>query len=71
MNKEANNGDHLKKALILSSESVSMLLRGVLVAVSVVRNHSKITSIVFFLSLKHFISTPILLLCYPKVATEL
>ena len=40
-----------KKALILSSESVNMLIRGLVAAVCVVRNHSKRISIVFFLYL--------------------
>ena len=35
-NKEADIGDHLKKALILSSESVNMQIRGVVAAVRVV-----------------------------------
>ena len=60
-----------KKALILSSESVNMLIRGVVAAVHVVRNHSKSISIVSFLYLKQFVSTPLSLLCASKVATEL
>ena len=60
-----------KTALIFSSESVNMLIRGVVSAVCVVRNHSKSTSIVFFLYLQHFVSTPLSLLCASKVATEL
>ena len=42
-------GNIKKTALILSSESVNMLTRGVVAAVRVVRNHSKNTFIVFFL----------------------
>ena len=44
-------GNIKKTALILSSESVKMLIRGVVAAVRVVKNHSKITSIVFLLYL--------------------
>ena len=44
-------GNIKKTALILSSESVNMLLREVVAAVRVVKNHSKITSIVCFLFL--------------------
>ena len=53
-NRHANIGDHLKKPLILSRESVNMLKRGVVAAVHVVRNHSNSTSIVLFLYLQHF-----------------
>ena len=42
-------GNIKKTGLILSSESVNMLIRGVVVAVRVVRNHSKNTPIVFLL----------------------
>ena len=66
-NKDANIGDHLKKALILSSESVNMLIRGLMVAVHMVRNHSKSTSFVFLLYLKQIVSTPLSLLCASKV----
>ena len=38
-----------KKGLILSSESVNMLIRGVVAAVRVVKDHSKSTPTVFFL----------------------
>ena len=48
-----------------------MLIRGVVVAVRVVRNHSKSTPIVFLLYLQQFVSTPLSLLCASKVATEL
>ena len=44
-------GNISKKQLILNSESVNMLIRGVVAAVRVVRNHSKITSIVLLLHL--------------------
>ena len=64
-------GNIKKAALILSSESVNVLIRGVVAAVRVVRNHSKITSIVFLLYLIQFVSTPLSLLCACKVATEL
>ena len=40
-------GNNKKTALILSSESVYMLIRGVVAAMRVVRNHSKSTAIVF------------------------
>ena len=46
---DANIGDYLKKALFLGSESVNMLIRGVVAAVRVVRHHSNGTSIVFLL----------------------
>ena len=64
-------GNIKKTALILSCESVNMLIRGVVAAVRVATNHSKITSIVFFLYLIQFISTPLSLLCASKFATEL
>ena len=64
-------GNIKKTGLILSSESVNMLIRGVVAAVRVVRNHSKINPIVFFLYLQHFVSTPLSLLCASKVASEL
>ena len=70
-NKEANIGEHLKKAIILSSESVNMLILGVVAAVRVVRNHSRSTPIVFVLYLYQLVSTPLSLLCSFKVATEL
>ena len=41
-------GNIKKTALILSSESVNMLIRGVVAAVRVVKIHSKNTPIVFF-----------------------
>ena len=41
-------GNNKKTALILSSESVTMLTREVVADVRVVRNHSKSTSFVFF-----------------------
>ena len=44
-------GNIKKTALILSSESVNMLKHAVVAAVRVVRKHSKVTSIVFFLYL--------------------
>ena len=44
-------GNIKKTGLILSSESVNMLVRGVVAAVRVVRNHSKSNPIVFFLYL--------------------
>ena len=46
-NREAKFGDHLKKALILRSESVTMLIRGVVAATRVVRKSSKSVSIAF------------------------
>ena len=48
-----------------------MLIRGVVVAMRVVRNHSKSTSSVILLYLYQFVSTPFSLLCACKVATEL
>ena len=44
-------GNIKKTALILSSESVNMLIRGVVAAVRVVKNHSKSTPSVFLLCL--------------------
>ena len=44
-------GNIKKTGLILSSESVNMLIRGVVAAVRVVKIHSKITPIVFLLYL--------------------
>ena len=70
-NKAATIGDHLKKILILSSESVNMLIHGVVATVRMVKNHSKRTSIAFFLSLKHIVSTLLSLLWASEVATEL
>ena len=64
-------GNIKKTGLILSSESVYMLIRGVMAAVRVVKLHSKSTPIVFLLYLQHFVSTPLSLLCACKVATEL
>ena len=64
-------GNIKKTALFLSSESMNMLIRGVVEAMRVVRNHSKITPIVFVLYLQQFVSTPLSLLCASKVATEL
>ena len=64
-------GNIKKTALILSSESVNMLIRGVVAAVRVVRNHSNITFIVFFLYLKQFVFIPLSLLYASKGATEL
>ena len=51
--KEASKhwGTLKKTALILSSESVNMLIRGVVAAVRVVKIHFKITPIVFLLYL--------------------
>ena len=48
-----------------------MLIRGVVAAVLVVKNHSKVTPIVIFLYLQQFGSTPLSLLCASKVAIEL
>ena len=48
-----------------------MIIRGVVAAVRVVQNHSKIISIVFLLYLQQFVFTPLPLLCASKVATEL
>ena len=48
-----------------------MLVRGVVAAVRVVRNHSKFTPIVSLLYLKQFVSTPLPLLYRFEVATEL
>ena len=64
-------GNIKKTGLILSSESVNMLIRGVVTAVRVVKIHSKSTPIVFLLYLKHFVFIPLSLLCASKVATEL
>ena len=52
-------GTILKKALLLGSERVNMLTRAVVAALCVVKNHSKVTSFVFFLYLKQIVSTPI------------
>ena len=52
-------GNIKKLGLFLSSESVNMLIRGVVAAVRVVKIHSKITPIVFFLYSQHFASTPL------------
>ena len=64
-------GNNKKTGLALSSESVSMLIRGVVAAVRVVKIHSKSTPIVFLLYSDHFVSTPLSLLYASKVATEL
>ena len=64
-------GNIKKTALILSSESVNKLIRGVVAAVRVTKNHFKSTSIVFLLYLQQFVSTPLSLLCVCKVSTEL
>ena len=55
----------------MSSESVNMLILGVVEAVRVVINHSKGPPIVFLLYLQQFVFTPLSLLCASKVATEL
>ena len=55
----------------MGSESVNMLVRGMVAAVHVVKNHSKFTSIVFVLCLYQFVFTPFSLLYASKVATEL
>ena len=60
-----------KTALFLSSESVNMLIRGVVAAVRVVRNRSNIPSVVFFLYLQQIVFTRLSLSCASKVATEL
>ena len=64
-------GNIKKTGLILSSESVNMLKRGVVAATRVVKIHSKSTPIVFLLYLKQFVPTPLSLLCASKVATKL
>ena len=64
-------GNIKKTALILSSESVNLLIRGVVAAMRVVRNHSKSTPIVFFLYLQQFVFTALSLFCASKRATEL
>ena len=64
-------GNIKKTALMLSNESVNMLIRGVVAAMRVVKNHSKSTSFVFFLYLQQFVFIPLSLLCASKVATEL
>ena len=48
-----------------------MLIRGVVAAVRVVKNHSKSTPLVFVLCLQQRVSTPLSLLYASKVATEL
>ena len=48
-NREANIGEHLKKGSNFEQRERKMLIRGVLAAMRVVRNHSKITSIVLLL----------------------
>ena len=64
-------GNIKKTGLILSSESVNMLIRGVVAAVRVVKIHSKSTPFLFLLYLQQFVSTPLSLLYASKVATEL
>ena len=64
-------GNIKKTGLILSSESVNMLIRGLVVAVRVVKIHSKSTPNVFFLYSLHFVFIPLSLLYASKVATEL
>ena len=64
-------GTFKKKALFLGSESVNMLIGGMVAAMRVVKNHSKMTPFVFFLCLQQFVFTPFPLLCTSKVATEL
>ena len=64
-------GNIKKTGLILSSESVNMLIRGVVAAVRVVNNHSENIPIVCPLYSIQFVSTPLSLLCASKVATEL
>ena len=64
-------GNIKETGLILSSESVNLLKRGVVAAVRVVKNHSKITRIVFFLYLLQFVFIPFPLLCASTLATEL
>ena len=64
-------GNIKKTGLNLSSESVNMLIRGVVAAVRVVKIHSKSTPFVFLLYSQHFVSTPLSLLCASKVATDL
>ena len=64
-------GNIKKTAVILSSESVNMLIRGVVAAVRVVRIHSKITLIFFLLYWQQFVFIPLSLLDASKVATEL
>ena len=63
-------GNIKKTALNLSTESVNMLIRGVVTAVRVVKIHSKSTLIVFLLYLQNFVSIPLSLLCASKVATD-
>ena len=48
-----------------------MLLRAVVAAVRVVKNHSRSTPIVFLLYLQQFVSTLLSILYASKVATEL
>ena len=48
-----------------------MLIRGVVVAVRVVRNYSKINPVAFSLYFQLFVVTPLSSLCAFKVATEL
>ena len=64
-------GNIKKNRSKFSSESVNMLIRGVVAAVRVVKIHSKSTPIVFLLYSYYFVSTPLSLLCASKVATEL
>ena len=64
-------GNVKKTALILSSESVNMLIRGVVAAVRVVKILSKSTPIVFLLYLCQFVFIPFSLLYASKGATEL
>ena len=58
-------------SLTLGSDSVIMLIRGVVAAMQVVKNHSKITPTVLLLYLKQFVFTLLSLFCNFKVATEL
>ena len=46
-NMDANIGDLVKKGSFLGGESENMLIRGVVSAACVVKNHSQITSVAF------------------------
>ena len=58
MKLDANTVVYLKDAKILGSESVNMLIRGVVVAAPVAKNHSKSVPSAFLLYFQQLVSTP-------------
>ena len=70
-NQEANIGEHLKEGSNFEQRERKYANTWVVVAIRVVKNHSKITLWYSFLYLKQFLSTRLPLLCASKVATEL